>query len=147
VLAAHEVEVQVRGGDVGEHGPPGPDEPAFAVADADRDAPGVQDLRGRPAAVDAAAERGEPGDQGRREAARAAFGHREADVLADHREQPPEQAAAGLVGAEAAVHGVAGEEQPGPFAAEALLPEPAGGQHEVAREAERAARAEGPQQA
>ena len=74
--------------------------------------------RPRRVAADLAAQRLQPAGQRLGELAGAALGHREADGLAEHRQQHPHQPGAGRVQRDVGVPGVAGEQQPRRVAAE-----------------------------
>ena len=121
VLLAHEVAVQRGSTDVGQHPAWRTDGLAVGQHDGDRAAAAHVDADDRRVAAHDAAPRREPVDQRAGELARAALGHREAELRPEPGEHPAEEATGRHVGPEVGVHGVAGEQHRRAFARELLL--------------------------
>ena len=105
VRLTDQLPVQRRRRHVGQHRPPRPHDlarPRPAPPAPDRP-PTSTDVTGRPQST-RPPRRGQPPHQRRRELPGAALRHREPDLLAQHREQPPEHTAARVVRAEVGVH-------------------------------------------
>ncbi len=139
--------VQGRRRHVGEDRAAGCDDRAVGQPHAVGATAADQHLGDRGVRPDLHAERFRPGSQRPGEDAGAALRHREADVLAEHGQQPAEHAAAGTVGRDVGVHGVAGEQQAPAVAAEGLLAQPAHGRHREPRQAQGAGGLQGSEQA
>jgi hypothetical protein len=121
VLATDEVAEQLRSGDVGEHGDAGADDRPVPGAHPGGPPAGHEDLGDLRVEAQLPAPRLEPGDERVDESAGAADRDREADLLAEHRQQPAEHRAARAVRRQVGVQRVAGEQQRGGLAGELLL--------------------------
>ncbi len=145
VLAPHQVEVELRGSDVGEHGT-SRDGLTGRQPDAGRAA--VRDEHGLGRALRAydTARRLQPPDECVRDTAGPALGHGEADGLAEHAQQPAVDRAAGRLRRQVGVQGVTCEQDRRALAAECLVAEAADGLHREAQEAQQIRRAHRPRE-
>src|SRR5256885_1445748 len=145
---AHADSVPAGGAGRAAGGRPAPRTERFAVPVPypERRPPRVQDAGHRAVALDRPAPIGEPPEQRRGELPRAALRYREANALAEHRQQPPEDRAAGLFRYQIGVQRVAGQQQPPTVAVEALQPVLPHGDDGQPRQAQRRGRGEPAQQ-
>ena len=110
-FCANEISVKRWRGHVSNDGPTRSHERATRGPHTDRTAVPQHDLINPLTGAEVGARGSRPRDQCIGQPLRPASGHGEPDVLAEHGEQPTEDATAGGVGRHIAVHGIAGQQQ------------------------------------